>query len=54
MTNTINEYMDEKGESPYADWLDGLRDARAKAKVMIRVGRMELGLFGDVEPIAMA
>jgi len=51
MTNTINEYTDEKGNSPYADWLDGLRDARAKAKVMIRVDRMELGLFGDVEPI---
>ena len=28
-----------------------MRDARAKAKVMMRVDRMELGLFGDVEPI---
>ncbi len=51
MINTINEYIDEKGNSPYADWLDGLRDTRAKAKIMIRVDRMELGLFGDVEAI---
>ncbi|PCI63822.1 MAG: addiction module killer protein [Gammaproteobacteria bacterium] len=51
MTNIVNEYMDEKGESPYADWLAELRDARAKAKIMIQVDRMELGLFGDTMPI---
>ena len=51
MTNTINEYTDEKGDSPYADWLERLRDSGAKAKIMIRVDRMELGLFGDVEAI---
>jgi len=49
--NIISEYTDEKGKSPYAHWLGGLRDARAKAKVMMRVDRMELGLFGDAEPI---
>ncbi|MBN4073893.1 type II toxin-antitoxin system RelE/ParE family toxin [Beggiatoa alba] len=49
--NTINEYTDDQGKSPYADWLASLRDARAKAKIMLRVDRMELGLFGDSEPI---
>ena len=51
MTNTINEYTDEQGKSPYAEWLSNLRDARAKAKILMRVDKMELGLFGDVEPI---
>lgn len=51
MVNTINEYTDDEGKSPYADWLASLRDARARAKVILRVDRMELGLFGDVEPI---
>lgn len=51
MINTINEYTDEQGKSPYADWLLGLRDARAKAKIIMQVDKMELGLFGDVEPI---
>ena len=51
MTNTINEYTDEQGKSPYAQWLNGLRDARAKAKIIMQVDKMELGLFGDVEPI---
>ncbi|WP_226702110.1 type II toxin-antitoxin system RelE/ParE family toxin [Microbulbifer elongatus] len=51
MTNTINEYTDEHGKSPYADWLRELRDPKAKAKVIMQVDRMELGLFGDSQPI---
>lgn len=51
MTNTINEYTDEQGKSPYAQWLNSLRDSRAKAKIIMQVDKMELGLFGDVEPI---
>jgi putative addiction module killer protein len=51
MKNTINEYLDAAGKSPYADWLDQLRDAKTKAKIMMRVDKMELGLFGDAEPI---
>lgn len=50
-TITINEYTDEQGRSPYAQWLRGLRDTRAKAKIIMQVDKMELGLFGDVEPI---
>lgn len=51
MKHTINEYTDAKGKSPYATWLNGLRDARAKARIILQVDRMELGLFGDSEPI---
>lgn len=51
MTNIINEYTDERGKSPYAGWLGSLRDARAKAKIIMQVDKMELGLFGDAEPI---
>ncbi|MEE8058445.1 MAG: type II toxin-antitoxin system RelE/ParE family toxin [Pseudomonadales bacterium] len=43
--------MDEKGNSPYAQWLGGLRDKRATARIIMRVDKMEIGLFGDVEPI---
>lgn len=51
MRNAINEYTDETGKSPYADWLESLRDARARAKVIMQVDKMELGLFGDSQPI---
>jgi len=51
MVNIVNEYIDKDEKSPYADWLGGLKDRRAKAKILIQVDKMELGLFGDVEPV---
>lgn len=48
---SIYEYTDEGGGSPYARWLDGLRDAGAKARIILQVDRMSLGLFGDSRPI---
>ncbi|MFN3575089.1 MAG: type II toxin-antitoxin system RelE/ParE family toxin [Phenylobacterium sp.] len=32
-------------------WLEGLRDRRAAAKIAARLARLELGNFGDVEPV---
>lgn len=51
MLNRINEYTDEQDKSPYAEWLASLRDARAKARVIMQVDRIELGLFGDSAPV---
>lgn len=48
---TVHEFVDENGKSPYQDWLESLRDSRAKAKIIIQVDRMELGNFGDSEPV---
>ena len=35
----------------YAKWLDGLRDVRARARVLVRVERLAAGNPGDVRPI---
>ena len=35
----------------FANWLDGLRDRRAKARVQARIDRLGLGHFGDVAPV---
>lgn len=51
MVYIINEYTDERGESPYANWLASLRDPKVRARIIMQVDRMELGLFGDVRPI---
>ena len=51
MDITVNEYINENGDSPYAQWLDSLKDAKGKAAIISRVDRMELGNFGDSEPV---
>ena len=35
----------------YAKWLDGLRDPRARARVLVRVERLAAGNPGDVRPV---
>jgi len=32
-------------------WLDGLRDARAQARIAQRILRLQAGLMGDVRPV---
>ena len=35
----------------FVDWLDNLSDSRAKARIIARLDRMEMGNFGDVRPV---
>lgn len=35
----------------FAQWLDGLKDRRAKARIQARIDRVEMGNFGDVAPV---
>ena len=35
----------------FADWLDGLRDLRARARVQVRIGRLSDGNPGDVRAV---
>ena len=50
MTLAIQEYLDAKGESPFAYWFDGL-DALAAAKVATALYRLEQGNFSRVEGV---
>ncbi len=36
----------------FVEWLDGLRDIRARARVLVRIERLAAGNPGDVKPIA--
>ncbi|MBI1389112.1 MAG: type II toxin-antitoxin system RelE/ParE family toxin [bacterium] len=38
---------DSKGESPFSDWLLGLKDKVAQIKIHARIDRASLGNFGD-------
>jgi putative addiction module killer protein len=35
----------------FAKWLDGLRDMRARARILVRVERLASGNPGDVKPV---
>jgi putative addiction module killer protein len=35
----------------FAQWLDGLRDVRARARVQVRIERLAAGNAGDAEPV---
>ena len=35
----------------FSEWYGGLRDARAQARIDIRIRRVELGAPGDVKPV---
>ena len=35
----------------FAQWLDGLRDVRARARVQVRIERLASGHVGDAKPV---
>lgn len=35
----------------FAKWLDNLKDIRAKARILVRIDRMQFGNLGDVSPV---
>lgn len=35
----------------FAEWIDGLRDVRGRARVQARIGRLAQGNAGDVKPV---
>jgi len=36
----------------FVEWLDSLRDIRARARVLVRIERLAAGNPGDVKPVA--
>ena len=35
----------------FAEWIDGLRDSRGRARIQVRIERLAVGLRGDVKVI---
>jgi len=35
----------------FTKWFDNLKDRRARARIQVRIDRMEMGNFGDVSPV---
>jgi putative addiction module killer protein len=47
----VQLYVTEEGKSPVEDWLEGLRDRKARVAIDARIGRLRLGLVGQVREI---
>ena len=49
---TIREYITTDNKNPFGDWFDSLKDAKTKAKIDVRIGRLRLGNFGDAKSVS--
>lgn len=47
----IRDYLTENGKRPFVDWLESLKDIKARAIIKARLGRVQIGNFGDYKPV---
>lgn len=47
----LRYYTDQQGRAPLTDWLDGLKDIRARAQIRARLARLAAGNLGDCKPL---
>lgn len=50
-TIEIRRYRGASGDEPFTAWLSRLRDRQAKARVLVRIDRLETGNFGDAKAL---
>lgn len=43
----IRRYVTRTGKDIFGEWLSGLKDIRARAKIAVRIARVATGNFGD-------
>lgn len=47
----IENFVDEKGKSPFSRWLVSLKDVQARAIIRTRLNRVRLGNLGDCKSV---
>ena len=47
----VENYICPDGSCPFEDWMDSLRDQRARDIVRARIARVRLGNLGNCEPV---
>jgi len=47
----LRRYLTESGRDVVGEWLAGLADTRARAKIAARLARVQAGNFGDCKPV---
>jgi len=49
--NEVRRYRNENGSEIITEWLAGLKDIRARARILARMDRLAVGNFGDCKAI---
>ena len=49
--NDLEVYQTEEDRSPFSDWVRGLKDRPARARIRTRLARLRLGNFGDTNSL---
>jgi len=47
----VENYVRPDGRCPFDDWMDSLRDQRARGKIHTRIARVRLGNLGECKPV---
>ena len=48
---TVVIYANKNGHEPFSEWLSSLKDRTIRARIRNRISRLDLGNFGDCEPV---
>ena len=47
----LRYYTTQTGKVPFSNWLNGLKDVNTRIRIRRRIDRLEMGHFGDCEPV---
>lgn len=47
----IRIYSDVNGKCPFEEWINKLKDVKAKAIIRVRIARLQTGNFGDCKSL---
>jgi putative addiction module killer protein len=47
----VRRYVTADGRDLVGEWLSGMKDLRARAKIAVRIDRLSAGNFGDSKPL---
>jgi putative component of toxin-antitoxin plasmid stabilization module len=47
----VRTYETIDSKVPFNEWLKSLGDRKGRAVIRTRIGRLQLGLFGDAKPV---